>query len=375
MNISKEETGNLSATIKIEIKAEDYTEKVEKTLREQQKKTAMHGFRPGKVPFGLVRKIYGKSVMLDEINHILSDNLNNYIQEQDLKIIGNPIPNKEKTSELDLDNQKDFDFYFDIGLMPEFELKLDDNFQVEYYDITANDKMVDEYIHDLQHRFGEHKHHEHDEEGEDHDHDHAEEHEHIPAELNEALFKKVFPNDDIKDEKTFKEKVKEGIEKSLVNESDRYFMNTAIEKLVEETSIGLPEEFLRKWLKEGGEEEQTDEQVASQYDNFTKSLRWQMIESKISKDHDVKVEEPEMRDFVKNYFTGQMIFNAEDTEAQQRLDEIATSVLSNQEEARRIYEQLFDGKMLDFFKNNTKLKHKKLDYDKFVKMVTDNKEE
>jgi trigger factor len=375
MNITKEETGKLTATIKLEISKEDYAEQVDTTLREHQRKASMPGFRPGKVPFGLVKKMYGRSVMLDQINQILAEELNKYIQDNELKIIGNPLPNKEKTSQLDLDHQEDFDFYFDIGLMPEFELNLDDKSQVEYYDIGVSDKMVDDYVHDLQHRFGEHKHDEEEgESGEVHEHEHEQEHEHTPADLNEEFFGKVFPGQDIKDLKTFREKLKENMERSLVPESDRFFMNTAIEKVVEDNQIELPDSFLRKWLKEGGEEELTEEQVDDQFENFSRSLRWQLIENKIATEQGVQVEETEMRDFVKQYFSGQMVFDPGDTEAQERLDSITTSVLSNKDEAQRIHEQLFDKKMLDFFKNTFKLKHKKLDYDAFVKMVTDKKE-
>jgi FKBP-type peptidyl-prolyl cis-trans isomerase (trigger factor) len=373
MNITKEETGKLTATIRIEIGNDDYAGQVEQTLKEQQKKAAMHGFRPGKVPFGLIKKIYGKSVMLDQINQLLSENLNKYIQDNELKIIGNPLPDREKTAELDLEHQTEFDFYFNIGLMPEFDLKIGDAFQVDYYDIKVTDKMVDEYVHDLQHRLGEHPHHE-ENEGHDHPEEEGHEHHHEPAELNEDFFKKVFPDQEIKDEKTFREKIREGMEKSLVSESDRFFMNTAIEKLVEATDMELPEDFLKKWLKEGGEEELSDEQVEKQFDNFSKSLRWQLIENKLSKEHGVSVEEIEMRDFVKSYFTGRMVFSPEDTEAQDRLDAIASSVLNNKEEAQRIHEQLFDQKLMEFFKNTFKLKHKKLDYDDFVKLVTEKKE-
>jgi trigger factor len=379
MNITKEETGKLTSTIKIEVVSEDYSEQVEKTLREQQKKAAMHGFRPGKVPYGLIKKIYGKAILLDEINRLLSENLNKYIQDNSMNIIGSPVPAREKTQELDLDNNTDFDFYFDIGMTPEFTLEANDKVSVDYYDIKVTDKMVDEYVHDLQHRFSDHSHEEHDHEHEhDHDHEHGEEdhedHHHEPAELNEDFFNRVFPGQDIKDEKTFREKVKEGMEASLVGESERYFMNTSIEKLVSGTEMELPESFLRKWMKEGGEKELTDEQVESQYENFAKSLRWQLIESRLIHEHNLKVEETEMRDFVKQYFMGRMIVNAEDNEASERLDMIANSVLSNKEEANRIHDQIFDRKILDFFKNTLKMKHKEIDYDDFVKMVTEKQE-
>ncbi len=143
MQITKEETGTLTASIRLQISREDYDEKVNKTLRDYQHKANMPGFRPGKVPFGLISKMYRKGILLDEINHIISDNLQKYIEESKLNLIGSPLPNKEKATHIDLDTQSEFEFFFDIGLAPEFELDLSGSFSVDTYKISANDKMID----------------------------------------------------------------------------------------------------------------------------------------------------------------------------------------------------------------------------------------
>ncbi len=98
MQITKEETGALTASVRLLISKEDYEEKVIKTLKDYQRKANMPGFRPGKVPFGMVSKMYRKGVLLDEINHLLAENLQKYIEESNLKLIGSPIANKEKAS-------------------------------------------------------------------------------------------------------------------------------------------------------------------------------------------------------------------------------------------------------------------------------------
>jgi trigger factor len=368
MQITMEETGALTASVKLLISKEDYEDKVVKTLKDYQRKTNMPGFRPGKVPYGLVSKMYRKGILLDEINHILSENLQKYIEERKLKLIGNPIPNKEKASSLDLDKQSEFEFYFDLGLAPEFDLDLSENISVPYLKITATDKMIDDQVHELRHRSKNHTHHEEHEEHE------AEEHhdEELP-ELNESFFNEVFPGEDMKDENAFRTKIREALERSLIKESERFFLNSVIEKLVKDTGFELPDEFLRKMIRENEEQKMSEEEIENQYVNLANSIRWQLIESRIIRDNDLRVEDHEMRNVVKSYFSGHLVNAEEDAEQDERLNKIVDSVLDNKEEANRLHDQLFDQKLLDLFKSRLKLDHQEVDYDEFVKLVTQKK--
>lgn len=153
MNISQENNGELTATIYINLGEEDYIESVNKQLAEYKKKTNMPGFRPGKVPLGLVKKMAGKNILAEEINKKVSDALNSYILDNNINVLGYPLPNKEKTTPLDFDRQKDFDFYFDIGIAPEFEFTLSDNIEVPYYKINASKEDVEKAIEDMKVRF------------------------------------------------------------------------------------------------------------------------------------------------------------------------------------------------------------------------------
>jgi trigger factor len=149
-------------------------------------------------------------------------------------------------------------------------------------------------------------------------------------------------------------------------------MNSAVEKLVSETNINLPDDFLRKMIRENNEHKLDEKQIEAQYDNFAKSVRWQLIESRIILEHNLRVEESEMRNVVKGYFTG--IANMqEDPEQDERLNKIVDSVLSNKEEANRLHDQLFDQKLMGFFKSNLKTENKEVDYDEFVKIITQKK--
>lgn len=367
MQITREDTGALTASIKLTVGKEDYEEKVTKTLKEYQRKANMPGFRPGKVPFGMVNKMYRKGVLLDEINHLISENLQKYIEENKLRLLGNPIPDKDKATMIDLDNSSDFDFYFDIGFAPEFEVDLSENLAIDNLTIKATDKMIDEHVEELRHRFHTHV---HDEEHGDEEHAEEEHHHEELPELNEEFFNKVFPGQDVKDIDGFREKIREAVENSLVKESERYFLNSVIEKLVKDTNLTLPDDFLRKMLKENEENQLSDEEFEKQFPNFINSVKWQLIEAKIIRDHDLRVHESEMRNVVKSYFTGSISNNEENPEMEERLNKIVDSVLSNREEASRLHDQLFDQKLLAFFKEKVKPAPKDVSYDEFVEMIT-----
>jgi len=154
MNITQESTGELSATIKIELGQSDYQEQVNNSLKELQKKSALKGFRPGKVPFGLVKKMYEKGVVAEEVNKLLSDSLNKHITENKLEILGYPLGNEEKNRKVDFENSTDFEFFFDIGFTPSFTLDISENTSMEYYNIVVEDKVVDNYLEETRRRFG-----------------------------------------------------------------------------------------------------------------------------------------------------------------------------------------------------------------------------
>ncbi len=154
MDISKEANGKLNAIIQIKLTEADYSESVNQQLSDYRKKASIPGFRPGKVPMGMIKKMYGVSVLAEEVNKKVSEGLNNYILENKLNVLGYPLPNMEKTTSVDFDKQTEFDFFFDIGLAPEFELELTDKIKVPYYTIKITDKEVDNAVNDVKVRYG-----------------------------------------------------------------------------------------------------------------------------------------------------------------------------------------------------------------------------
>ena len=154
MNIVRKDHDSVNATLTISIEKADYSEKVEKTLRDYRKKANIPGFRPGMVPMGLLKKMYGKSILADEINKMLSDELYKYIRENNINILGEPLPNEEEQKEIDFNPQEDFEFSFDLGLAPEFEVELNKKDKVKFYHIAASDEMVNNQVKSYTGRYG-----------------------------------------------------------------------------------------------------------------------------------------------------------------------------------------------------------------------------
>lgn len=154
MDITKENTGHLEASLKIKLTEEDYSDRIQKELREIQKKSQMPGFRPGKVPLGLINKMYGKSVKAEEINKILTDAVLDYIKDEKLDILGSPLPDNETKEAIDWESQKEFEFIYRIGLQPIIDLELSTDIEIDYYRIIVPDKNIDSFIEDSRKRYG-----------------------------------------------------------------------------------------------------------------------------------------------------------------------------------------------------------------------------
>jgi len=448
MNITRENTGDLTATLKVEVNENDYREKVQVVLKDYRKKANIPGFRAGKVPAGIINKMYGRAVVADEVNKVLSESLQKYIEENKLNVIGQPLPNTEKSEMVDFVNKKEFEFFFDIGLYPEVNLELNEEISVDYHNIKVDKKAIDIYVDDIKKRNGVTINPEESEIGDilkgelvqldsegkrieksvkkessisidllkdnkiqkefiklkkeskvifnplkatDNEAETAnmlgiskDEKEKMdadyeftvseitriePAELNEELYKKVFPQEEIKDEDAMRKQIKKMAEISFVPESDKFFMSSAIEKLIEITDISFPNEFVKRWLLESNTDKITKEQIDTQYNSYEKSLKWQLIENKIITENKIKVEDQEIKDFIKNFLSSQMPMPQGDNKADEHLNSIIESVMKNEEEMKKINDQLYDEKLRELFKSKLKLNKKKVTFEEFTKLA------
>lgn len=438
MNITKENIDTLNSIVKIDITSEDYQSKVDEILKDYRKKANIPGFRKGHVPMGLVKKQYGKSVMIDEVNKLLQDSLSKFLVEEKLDVLGNPLPKVQDDFSWDKDK---FSFEFELGLAPEFEVNLTPKKAINAYKIVADDKMIEDQIKNIQEQYGKMKTQEviaensnitgvfvnEDKEIEkkstfkldkikgktntkkfvgkkvgdvidlkskglftdDHmlmnilelSHDDAHDFdeplkltiEEITetelAEMNQEFFDKIFGKDVVKTVDELKSKLGEDAEKQFATQADQQLLNAVTESLIENTKFDLPAEFLQKWLAVAGEKPLSTEEAVEEYNRSEKGLRYQLIEGKISKDNNIQVSYDDLKEYAKGYIKTQMAQYGNMNPEEKELDEIANRVLGNQEEAKRLSDQLMSEKLLTFFKENMKLKTKEVTYEEFVKEV------
>lgn len=154
MEIALQKQAQSEGIISIKLSEADYAPQVEQKLKEYGRKANIKGFRPGKVPTGVVKKMFGKSVLADEINNILSQKVNEYVREQNLRILGEPLPNLEKSRNIDWETQKDFEFEYQVGIVADFSYELSSKVKVTSYPIEVDKKVLDETLEDLRKRFG-----------------------------------------------------------------------------------------------------------------------------------------------------------------------------------------------------------------------------
>ena len=154
MKSTLNKTNDVNGTIVIELEKEDYQEKVEKSLNQYRQRANIPGFRQGKVPKGVIRKMYGKAVLVDEINKIVSDELGNFIRENKLKILGEPIADDSEEKQVDLEKDETMSFYFDVALTPEFELTLDKETELTWYNVKLEEDLLDKQMDGYRQNYG-----------------------------------------------------------------------------------------------------------------------------------------------------------------------------------------------------------------------------
>ncbi|MCU0434481.1 MAG: trigger factor [Bacteroidia bacterium] len=445
MNISKEHIDELNAVVKVKIGPDDYTDRVEKTLRNYQKQVSMPGFRPGKVPASLVKKMYGKSVLAEELNKILSDELYKYIRTEELDVLGNPLPQPQNDN-VDIETQSEFEFSFDMALAPKFDLKLGSDMQFTEYKVAIDDKLIDGYVSDLTRRYGSIAPSESAQSGDliygtfveldangeilpggifksstmFLDNPVRDEHKALegakvddkiiltasqidsdttalaqklgiepqaaeglnssfqftvtqvsrlqPAELNQEFFDKIYGPGAVTSEEEFRARIATELSGMFSNDTEKRLQNDIASELIDRTNLTLPDAFLKRWLLTANEKPITPEQVDAEYDMYARQLRWQLIENKIIKDNNIQVSAEEATEHVKellreNYRKYGMnpdeVPDAELTANAQRL-------LGKEEEARKVFENLYQQKLMTLYRTSCSITSKEVSYDDFL---------
>ncbi|MDB4113953.1 trigger factor [Flavobacteriaceae bacterium] len=435
MDIKKKDVDALNAVVTVVISKDDYQDKVTKVLNNYKKTANIPGFRKGHIPMGMVKKQYGRGVLVEEVNKLLQEGLHNFLTQEKLDVLGNPLPKNETEINWDTD---EFTFEFDLGLSPSFKVDVAKK-SVTAYKIVADKEMLDNQVKSIRKQYGTLKSKTEvakadeitgtftcEEKGIDksttieldslkgksqikaligakpgdvvtlktkgmfaQEHDNqkhfgvsAEDAKELSvdvsfkieevntremADLNQELFDKLFGEGNVTSEKALKEKIKEDAEKQFAQQSDQKMLNDVVESLIENTKFDLPKDFLERWIQVSGENPMTPEEAKAEYARSEKGLRYQLIEGKLRAEHNLQVSFDELKAYALDMIKGQMAQFGQLDPSEEELNNIASRIMSNQEEVKRLSEQLNSSKLLDFFKENAKLKIKEVSYDKFIK--------
>ncbi len=185
--------------------------------------------------------------------------------------------------------------------------------------------------------------------------------------MNEDLFDKSFGKDGVWCEEEFRRNVKEGAESQFVQHSDQKLMDDAVESLITNTKFDLPNDFLQRWIMISGEKPLSEDEAKAEYERSEKGLRYQLIEGKIRSENELQVSFEELKDYTKNMIRFQMAQYGQANPSDEEMDGIVARIMSNQDEVKRISDQLNSQKMLQFIKDHAKLKTKEITYEKFIK--------
>ena len=435
MDIKKKDVDALNAVVTVVISKEDYQDKVTKVLNNYKKTANVPGFRKGHIPMGMVKKQYGKGVLVEEVNKLLQDGLHNFLTQEKLDVLGNPLPKNE--TEINWDNDE-FTFEFDLGLSPSFKVDVAKK-AVTAYKIVADKQMLDNQVKSIRKQYGSLKSKTQVAKGDEITGTFTNPEKEIDksttieldslkgktqikaltgakpgdvislktkgmfaqgqdnqkhfgvspedakglavevsfkieevntremADLNQELFDKLFGQGNVTSEKELKEKIKEDAEKQFAQQSDQKMLNDVVESLIENTKFDLPKDFLERWIQVSGEKPMTLEEAKAEYQRSEKGLRYQLIEGKLRAEHNLQATFDELKAYSLDMIKGQMAQFGQLDPSEEELNNIASRIMSNQEEVKRLSEQLNSSKLLDFFKENAKLKIKEVSYDKFIK--------
>ena len=358
MQINQSELKDLMAVVTLTIEPADYQEEVTKQLKEVRRKAQMPGFRPGMVPAGLVKKMYGKGVLADVLNKLVGENLQKHIEDNKLQILGDPMPNAEQGN-VDLDHEDTFTFAFDIAVAPEFDAKLNGKNKLPMYTIEPTEEMVNKQVEAYTNRYGEYI---------PEDKEKGTKAEVKPCAIDAELFAKVYGADAPKDEAAFRARVKEDIVRSLAEETKYRFgidVKEAVMKKMEK--VEFPVEFLKRWVL-ATNEKMTQEELDKDFDKMLDELKWQLAKDQLMKEYKIDVQKEEVEAFAKRIAKMQFmqygLMNVEDD----MLANYAQEMLKQENQLRGIVERVAEDKIFEAVKGVAKIEEKTISQEEFDKL-------
>lgn len=447
MNITQEKINKLNSVLTVKIQPDDYRERVEKAIKSQAKKAKLPGFRPGMVPSSHIKRMYGKSILVDEINNLLSDTLNNYINENKLEVLGQPLPKVDGSKEFNWDYNDEFEFNYELGLAPEFELNFSSSDKLPYYQIKVDAETLESRTKNLRKSYGKMT---NPEVSADEDVLYSELEQLSPdgsvfedgisntasvridlvkdeaikksliglkvgdvvdldlqkafennetviakllnipegdakdlqskfritvkninrleeSDLNQEFFDKIFPEGNITTEEEFKNKITEELEGMMAQNADQKLHNDLVNFGLEKVQLELPDEFLKRWLKETNQNI-SGEELESGYGDFARNLKWTLIENKIIKENQIEIKYEDVLASAKQKLDAQFRMYSPQALPEDQLTQYTVQFLQNKENANRTFEEVKGQKVFEYLKSVITLDKKEIEYNKFIEL-------
>ncbi len=438
MNIVREQRGENNSLLKVTVTPADYGQEVDKALREYKRKANIPGFRPGMVPMGIVRKMYGKGVLAEQSYRMASNAAFEYLQKENIDYLGDVIPSEEQ-GDFDFENGTDFEFIFEIGEAPAIDLSLSEKDKLTYTTIKIDKKMHADYRSNYLRRFGRLV----DADKVTSDEalsvtlDNGEmnvadayvglismsEEERKPfigkkvgykttvnvnelyktpsqraavlqvkeneleginpefsleitrirkfaePELNEEFFKMAFPAGNVKSAEEFESFIDAQIAAELKRESDYLFTLQLRDYLVKKAGLKMPEAFLKRWLYTINEGKFTMEDIEKDFDQFLKMFTWNYLQKHFIKQDNISVSKEEATAEATALAQAQFAQYGMPSAPDEMLAGYAQQILDNKEQAQKIYEKLYEVKVVEDVKSKVKVTEKAVSADDFAKLA------
>lgn len=438
MNIQNEKTNEPVQEIIITITAEDYAENVEKALKKERRTAQIPGFRVGMAPMGMIKRAYEKHFTMEEVNRLLGEKLYGYLQEKNLKILGEPLPIDEKTS-VDFDKNDPFVFAFEYALEPEVKIDYAKLPAAKNFKVVASDNEKQKFIDNLRNRHGEYTSPEtigeedsvsvHYDEKDGflfiHDLTAAGKKALVGKKNNDEVkvsLKKIFPDNallsrflKIKEEELAEDNAYETtlqirhIGRMIPAEvNDDFFKKAYPDGSVtnmEQLNAVAAKEIEAQWASEtdryfmnnaigvlidnvkielpdaflkrfivASQENVTAETIEEKYPEYQKSFCWQLIENALVKENNIQVSQDEVKAFIRDFFVKNYFGNFNDESVKDQLDSLVANAMKNQQDVKSIYDQIFDKKIMDVLRSKLKTEEKSGTFEDFIAFAS-NKEE
>ena len=438
MKITREQRELGTSILKVVVGEQDYGEAVDKMLRDYKRKANVPGFRPGMVPMGIVRKMYGKGAVAEQAYRIASNSVFEYLQKEGIDYVGDVIPSDEQ-GDFDFENNTEHEFMFEIGEAPKVEVELSAKDKLTYSTIKVDKKMLSAYKDNYLRRYGRLVDVEKVKKDEaltvvldngDIQVDDAyvglismSDEERKPfigkkvgakmevdvnelyksasqraailkvkedeletinpkfeleikqirqfanPELNEEFFKMAFPAGNVNSEEELDAFLSAEVETELSREADYMFANTVRKFLVEKAGLQMPTEFLKRWLYVINEGKFSKEEIEKDFDGFIQMFTWNYLQKHFIQTADLKVSQEEVEAEAKEFAKAQFAQYGMPSAPEEMIANFSKQILENKEQAQKIYEKLYEMKVVEYVKSQVKVTSKAVTSEEFAKLA------